>query len=67
VLGVGVERSPLSSHYADVPAAHHIPPLRDNVSAQEARLAARGVARRKLQRKENGEMDRLSSMIISAC
>lgn len=55
VLGVGVHRSPASSQIIDVPLANYVLPLRESVSAQEARLAARGVARRKLKRRENGE------------
>lgn len=63
VLGLGVESR---HHLTAIPslAQTSIPsssssaiPLRDSASLQEARLAARGIARRKLRRRENGELE----------
>jgi hypothetical protein len=57
VLGIGVHRPSAMSAPYDVSAASSLAlPLRETISAQEARLAARGVARRKLKRRENGEI-----------
>lgn len=53
VLGLGVQNVPVVPQIFDV---SQTVPVRESASVHEARLAARGIARRKLQRKENGEL-----------